>query len=52
MIIGVYVFLSNVNKPSVNVFITTVKSNVAEASTCTIRYFSEASVAPQMDEWI
>jgi hypothetical protein len=33
-----------VNKSSVNVFITTMKSNVAEANTCTIKYFNEASV--------
>ena len=32
------------NKSSVKVFITTMKSNVAEARTCTIKYFSEASV--------
>jgi hypothetical protein len=38
MIIGVYKFLSNVNKSSVNVFITTMNSSVAEASTCTIKY--------------
>jgi hypothetical protein len=44
MIIGVYVLLSNVNKSSVNVFITTMNSSVAEARTCTIKYFSEASV--------
>jgi len=29
MIIGVYVFLSKVNKSSVNAFFTTMKSNVA-----------------------
>lgn len=44
MIIGVYVLLSNVNRSSVNVFITTINSNVAEASTCTMKYFNEASV--------
>ena len=44
MIIGVYKFLSNVNKSSVNVFITTIYRCVAEASTCTIKYFNEASV--------
>jgi len=44
MIIGVYRFLSNENKSSVSVFITTINSKVAEASTCTIKYFSEASV--------
>jgi len=44
MIVCVYVFLSNVNKSSVNVFITTMKSSVAEASTCAIKYFNEASL--------
>jgi hypothetical protein len=44
MIIGVYVFLSNENMSSVNVFITTMNSSVAEASTCTVEYFNEASV--------
>ena len=44
MIIGVYRFLSNVNKSSVNVFITTINNSVAEASTCTMKYFNEASV--------
>ena len=44
MIIGVYGFISNVNKSSVNVFITTINRSVAEASTCTMKYFSEASV--------
>jgi hypothetical protein len=44
MIIGVYAFSSRVNKSSVNVFITTMNSRVAEASTCTMKYFSEASV--------
>jgi hypothetical protein len=33
-----------VNKFSVNVFITTINRSVAEASTCTINYFNEASV--------
>jgi len=33
-----------VNKSSVNVFITTMTSNVAEARTCIIKYFTEASV--------
>jgi len=33
-----------VNKSSVNVLITTMNSNVAEARTCTIKYFSDASV--------
>jgi len=33
MIIGVYELISNVNKSSVNVFITTKNSSVAEAST-------------------
>jgi len=36
MVIGVYWFLSNVNKSSVNVFITTINSSVAEANTCTV----------------
>ena len=44
MIISVYRFLSNVNKSSVNVFITTINSSFAEASTCTMKYFNEASV--------
>jgi hypothetical protein len=44
MIISVYIFISNVNKSSVNVFITTMKSIVAEASTCTIKYCNEAFV--------
>jgi hypothetical protein len=44
MIIGVYGFLSNVNKSSVNVFITAINIRVAEARTCTIKYFIEASV--------
>jgi len=33
-----------VNRSSVNVFITTMNSSVAEASTCTIKYFNEASM--------
>jgi len=44
MIIGVYEFLSNVNRSSVNVFITTMNRRFAEASTCTMKYFNEASV--------
>jgi hypothetical protein len=44
MIVRVYVFLSNVNKSSVNVFITTMNSSDTKASTCTIKYFNEASV--------
>ena len=40
MIIGVYGFFSNVNSSSVNVFITTMNSNVAEASSCTVKYFN------------
>ena len=44
MIIGVYGLFSNVNKSSVNVFITTTNSSVAEASICTMKYFNEASV--------
>ena len=44
MIIGVYGFLSNVNKSSVNVFITTKSNSVAEASTWMMKYFNEASV--------
>ena len=39
MTVGVYVLFSNVNKSSVSVFITTMKSSVAEASTCKIKYF-------------
>ena len=37
-------FLSNENKSSVSVFITTINRSVAEASTCTMKYLSEASV--------
>ena len=44
MIIGVRAVPSRVNKPSVNVFISTINSTVAEASTCTMKYFNEASV--------
>jgi hypothetical protein len=44
MIDGLYGFLSNVNKSSVKVFITTINSSVAEASNCTIKYFSEDSL--------
>jgi len=44
MVIGVYRFASNVSKSSVNVFITTIDNSVAVASTCTMKYFSEASV--------
>jgi hypothetical protein len=36
--------LSNVNRSSVNVFITTINSSVAEARTCTMKYFNDASV--------
>ena len=32
------------NSSSVNVFITTMNRSVAEASTCTVKYFNEASV--------
>jgi hypothetical protein len=35
--IGVYEFLSNENRSSINVFITTMNSRVAEASTCTVK---------------
>ena len=42
MIIGVYIFLSNENRSSVNVFITTKNNSVAEASTWIMKYFSEA----------
>jgi len=42
--IGAYGFLSNVNKSSVNVFITTINRSVAEANTCTMKYLNEASV--------
>jgi hypothetical protein len=41
MIIGVYEFLSNENRSSINVFITTMNSRVAEASTCIMKYFNE-----------
>lgn len=44
MIIGVYGFLLNVGRSSVNVFITTINSRAAEASAFTIKYFSEVSV--------
>ena len=44
MIIGVYRFISNVNRSPVSVFITTINSSVAEASICTMKYFNEASV--------
>ena len=44
MIIGVYKFLSNVNKSTVNVFVTTTNNSVAEASTCAMKYLNEASV--------
>jgi hypothetical protein len=44
MTIVVYVFLSNANKSSVSVFITTMKNSVAETSTCRIRYCNEVSV--------
>jgi len=44
MIIVVYRFLSNVNKSSINIFITTINNSVAEASTSTMKYFNEASV--------
>jgi len=33
-----------VNRSSVNVFITTMNSSVAEASTCTVKCFNETSV--------
>ena len=45
MIIVVYGFLSNVNRSSVNVFVTTMNSSVAEASYCTMKYCNEASVS-------
>jgi len=44
MNIGVRGFLSNVNTSSVNVFITTMNSGVTERSTCTMKYFNDASV--------
>jgi hypothetical protein len=44
MIIGVYKFLSNENRSSINVFITTMNTKVAEANNCTMKYFNEASV--------
>ena len=36
----VYGLFSNVNRSPVNVFITTMNSSVAEASTCTVKYFN------------
>jgi hypothetical protein len=39
MIIAVYELLSNVNRSSVNVFITTINSSVAEARTCVLYIF-------------
>ena len=36
MVTDVYRFLSNMIKSSVNVFITTINSSVAEANTCTV----------------
>jgi hypothetical protein len=44
MIVGMYEFLPNVNRSSVNVSISTMNSSVAEASTCKVKYFNEASV--------
>jgi hypothetical protein len=44
MITGVCEFLSNVNRSSVNVFVTTKSSSAAEGSTRTMKYFNEASV--------
>jgi hypothetical protein len=44
MIIGIYGFLSDENNSYISFFITTINSKVAEASTCTMKYFSEASV--------
>ena len=44
MIIGVYGLLSNVNKSSVNVLITTMNNSVAKANTCKMKCFNEASV--------
>ena len=44
MITDVYRFLSNENRSSVNVFITTKNNSVAEASTWMVKYFNEASV--------
>ena len=44
MIIGVYRFLSNVNRSSVNIFITIIKISVAEASTCTTRLLQHCNI--------
>ena len=44
MTTDVYIFLSNVNNSSFNVFITTIYNSVAVANTCTMKYFNEASV--------
>jgi hypothetical protein len=44
MIIGVYEFLSNVKRSSVNDFITIINSSVAEVSACTMKYFNDASM--------
>ena len=44
MSIGVYGFLSNVNRSSFNVSVTATNNSVVEASTCTMKYFNEASV--------
>jgi len=44
MIIGVYGFLSYVNRSSVNVFTFTINIRVDEASTYSVKYFSDASV--------
>ena len=39
-----YGFLSNISKPSVNVFIAIMNSSVDEANICTMKYFNDASV--------
>jgi hypothetical protein len=44
VITGVQSVLWNVNRSSVNVFITTIQSRFAEESTCTLKYINEASV--------
>jgi hypothetical protein len=44
MIIGIYGFLLDKNNSCISVFITTTNSNVAEARTCNMKYFSKASV--------
>ena len=47
MITGVYRFLSIVNRSSVNVFISTVKSGFPEASTCTTHLSQHCNICMQ-----